>query len=836
MINVSSSLLSDLACAHCGLPVPCALAPAAGQEGERLQAFCCSGCRTVYFAIHEDGLGRFYDLGRELDERQPARTTDRAYTELDDPSFTETHVEAVGERHSAVELYLEGVHCASCMWLIERLPRVLEGVTEVSLDLRRSVARVVWDQQRVSLPQIARRLDRLGYPVHPAKHLDLARTRRAEDRRQLARLGIAGALAGNAMLFAFALWGGAFSGMAESHALLLRGVSLAFALLSVFGPGRVFLAGAWSAVRAGTLHMDVPVAVALLVGTGWGAANVARGTGEVYFESITAVVFLLLVGRWIQHRQTRSANDAVELLYSLTPSTARRLESGAELHARGTEVPVAALAPGDRVEVLAGETLPADGRLLAGRAGFDLATLTGESRPVVLSPGEEVHAGTLCLDGRVVLEVSRTGVESRLGQLMQLVERASAEKPKLVQRTDRMAKRFVAATLTAAALTALLWSFLDPARAVEQAVALLIVTCPCALGLATPLAFQAAIGRAARRGILIKGGEVLERLAGVGTLLLDKTGTLTEGRLRVTTFEGDESVGPYVAALEQQVAHGAARAILAELGPVPPGFRAEPGEIASTGIEGRVWPSARAEARARELAIGSEAWIRSRAEVPERFERAIAAILLAGESPVLIAEERATVAVLSLSDPLQKGAREAVEQLEALGWEPQLLSGDHPATVAAVALKLGLDSQESRGGVSPEAKLDAVFAARANGLTVMVGDGVNDAAALSAADGGVAVHGGAEASLRAADVFLSRPGIGAVVDLMEGARRTVDVVKRNLAVSLAYNVFAAGLAIAGVLHPLHAAALMPLSSLTVVTLSYRSRTFDAEPRNPRPAR
>ena len=297
-----------VACAHCGLPVPDGLVDA---EAER--QFCCSGCATVFEAIQSAGLTRFYDLEREADdERVPAAPSARPYAEYDEPRFAELYVRGASDGSASVELFLEGVHCASCVWLVERLPLVLEGVLEVRLDLHRQIAAVRYDPARVELSSIGRALDRFGYPSHPCRSVELAERRRAEERRHLWRVGVAGACAGNAMLAAFALWGGAAEGMEPWVTRLLRAWSLGFTLVAVLGPGSVFLKGAWASLCARAPHMDLPVAIALVLGTAWGAVNTVRGTGEVYFESLTAVVFLLLVGRWVQHRHQRTAAEAVE--------------------------------------------------------------------------------------------------------------------------------------------------------------------------------------------------------------------------------------------------------------------------------------------------------------------------------------------------------------------------------------------------------------------------------------------------------------------------------------------------------------------------------------------
>jgi Cu2+-exporting ATPase len=388
-----------------------------------------------------------------------------------------------------------------------------------------------------------------------------------------------------------------------------------------------------------------------------------------------------------------------------------------------------------------------------------------------------------------------------------------------VQTADRLAGWFVAAVLALAALTAVLWWSRGPAAALDHAIALLIVTCPCALGLATPLALSAAVGQAARAGLLVKGADVLEALTRGGRLWLDKTGTVTTGELRVVAWEGDPEARVLAAALEAHSAHPVARAIVAAVPRHLPAGEAV--ETQGGGVRGRVG--------GREVSIGSAAYVAAEATVPPALAATAESWSVQGLTVVLVAVDGTVRAVAALGDRLRDEAAGAVPRLRALGFRPGLLSGDHSAAVAAVARRMGIDREDARGAVSPERKLEVIRASAAEGPVVMVGDGVNDAAALAAAGVGIAVHGGAEAALAAADVYVAHPGIDAVVRLVEGAHRALAVVRRNLAFSLLYNIAGVALAMTGVLDPVVAAVLMPISSLTVIVSSYRARTFSPCP-------
>lgn len=798
-------------CAHCALPVPTGLV-----RPDAAQQFCCRGCETAYSIIHGCGLDAYYRLRRNAEtDRAPARGTAKGYAEFDDAAFARLYTRPAPGGLMQAELMLEGVHCAACVWLLEKLPMILHGVVEARLEVRRSAIQIKWDPATVSLSAIARTLDALGYIPHPARNGAARDARREMDRRMLIRLAVAGACAGNVMLLALALYAGMFDAMERQYVQLFRWASMAISLVSLAWPGSTFFRGAWTAIRTRTLHLDLPIAVGLAAGGIWGIVNTIRGEGEIYFDSLSVLVFALLAGRMIQHRQQRWAADAVELLYSLTPTSARVLRDGSFVDA-----PIEAVSQGDTVEVRAGESVPVDGVITSGESTVDQSLLTGESKPVRVAAGDTIAAGAVNLSGRLVVSVEATGEATRVGRLMRMVEEASRRRAPIVRLADRIAGWFVGGMLGLAALTAAIWMYLDPSRAVDNAAALLIVTCPCALGLATPLAMTVAIGRAARRGILVKGGDALQSLSRPGVIYLDKTGTITQGATALVAWHGPEAVKPLVAALEMESAHPIARALVRALGGTVNGERATDVRVESSGIEGVV--------SGRRIRVGSPAFVR-RSAGPASLADVEARIIAAGLTPVLVSVDGQIVAAAGMGDPIRPDAAEAVRALRQVGYRVGILSGDHPDLVAAVGRSLGLDDRDVRGGVSPEQKLAVVQQTAASGPVVMVGDGVNDAAALAAATVGIAVHGGAEASLTAADIYLGAPGLRPITDLVAAARRTMHVIRINFSAAIFYNTLAATLAMTGLLNPIIAAILMPVSSLTVLTFSFRSRTFGDRP-------
>lgn len=375
---------TEVACAHCGL----AVAPG-DVEIARLRQFCCTGCRTAFAILHERGLGAYYGMA---DRREaPVRPTGRAYDEFDHPAFAQLYVTAGAGGLARTELYLEGVHCASCVWLVERMPLLLPGVARAELDVRRSLAVVEWNAARQPLSAVARALDTLGYPPHPFRGVVRAAMRRQEDRAMLVRIGVAGAIATNVMLLALVLYSAEGPGMDPALERFFRWASLALTVPALAWPGRVFFTGAWAALRTRSLHMDLPIAIALAAGLVRGAINTVRDAGPIYFDGLAVLVFALLVGRFLQQRGQRLATDSAELLHALAPASARVVDGEDTERA----VPVEALLPGMVLAVRAGESFAADGAIVAGATRVNAALLTGESRPTAAAAGDRVFAGTL---------------------------------------------------------------------------------------------------------------------------------------------------------------------------------------------------------------------------------------------------------------------------------------------------------------------------------------------------------------------------------------------------------------------------------------------------------
>jgi Cu2+-exporting ATPase len=794
-------------CRHCGLPVPESLV-----DSRQRDQFCCSGCATAFAVITGCGLENYYKLRDALNARpSPARSRGSKYTTFDDAPFLAKHVVTTSAGLNRIEFVLSGLHCGACVWLIERLPRLAPGIVRAHANLARGTAVIEWQPERIKLSEIATWCDRLGYPPSPAGNRIHAHRFDAEHRRQLARLGLAGALAGNAMLAALANYCGVFDGISLEYARLFGWVSAGLGLVAVFGPGSVFFTNAWTALRARVPSMDIPIALGVGAGTLAGVIDTVTGTHDAYFDSLAVLVFLLLLGRYIKFLQMRRAADAMTLLQSITPRTALKKRGDGSFQ----EVSIESLQPNDIVQIPPGELIPADGTILEGRSTIDRSLITGESVGVSVGPGTDVPGGAINQSSPLTMRVLAVGMETRVGKLMTLVEDAVAQKPAVLALADRVSGWLVIAIVLLATLTMIWWLPSGGSTALRHTVALLIVACPCALGLATPLAFAVAQGKAARSGTLIRSADSIERLSGRGIIWLDKTGTITEGKLTLIQWMGDASVRSMVAAVERLSNHPIGKALTFETDLKADEFMNHPGLGVSAWVNGS------------NVLVGNLA-LMERHQVPNDrgLEREAHHWLAQGCSVVFVARDGRLVAAAALGDRIRPGSAETIKRLQSAGWIVGLLSGDDPGIVNRVAAMVGIPTERAIGGMVPEQKLSIIRDSISKEPTLMVGDGVNDSAALAAASVGIAVQGGAETALHAADVYLSRPGLEPLHDLISGSRRAMGVVYRNFAVSLTYNAVAVGLAMAGIMTPLIAAVLMPISSLTVTTLSLTGRSYE----------
>jgi Cu2+-exporting ATPase len=714
-------------------------------------------------------------------------------------------------------LFLEGLRCAGCVNRVERALRAAPGVADASVNYTSHRAWVRYDAARTDPAALVSAVEGLGYAAIPFDPAALERGPQRDARGALVRLLAAAFLAGNVMMLSLALYIGSYQGVDAETRRLLRWTALALSLPAATWCALPFWRGAWRGLRRFEITMDVPIVLGVAISFAVGVVGTLGEVHHLYLDSSAMIVFLILLGRTLESRSRARAAGAVERLAALAPATAlRRGPAGV------VEVPAAALRVGDRVIVPAGERVPADGRVVSGTSELDEALLTGESEPVLRRPGDLVTGGTRNALGEIEIELVAEPGAGVLARLAALLERAQRQRPRIQRLADRVAAVFAPAVVAVAAATAVSWrasgaGWLDTALA---AAAVLIVACPCALGLATPVAVTAAIGRAAALGILVKSGEALERCARVETAVLDKTGTLTEGRFAVDAVATAPGVAPetvleIAAAAEGASTHPAAEALRREAqarglprrDPQP--RRTLPGRGVEAGGGGE-----------RILVGARELLAERRVCVPPALEEAGAKLGERGASLAWVAQGDRALGVVALVDPLRPDAREAVARLARLGLRVSLVSGDHAAAVARAAAAAGV--ADAHAGQTPEAKVERILALRKAGHRILAaGDGINDAAALAAADVGAAMARGADVALHAADLVIRAPRLSALADAVGLSRSALRRIRENLAFAVVYNAAAIPLAMAGVLEPLPAAIAMSLSSLLVTGNSAR---------------
>jgi Cu2+-exporting ATPase len=797
-------------CHHCGEPLPAD--PVQAVVKSKTQSYCCAGCAGAAGWIDRAGLADYYRLRESLGRRVDPQAQD--YSAYDRDDVLREHSRAVeptaagadGKRE--ITLIVEGMRCAACAWLIDRAIGQLPGVDEVSVNAISGRVSLRWQPLQLRLSAVLERLAALGYSPHLSPGEGLERTRRQERRQLLLRLGVAGLGTLQAMMFAEALYLDFANEMAVPTRDFFRWVTFGVSAPVVFYSGWPFLSGMARELHQRRLGMDTLIGSSVLLAYFASLIETLRGGVHVWYDAAVMFVFFLLVARYLERMARQRANAAVDALAQARPALAWRLDAGDV----ASQVPLASLAPQDRVRVPVGEALPADGELLSAAAELDEALLSGESSAVDRRAGEPVFAGSIARRSPLEFRVTRTGQDTRLSHLMQLVERAQNQRPKVAQLADRIAGHFVAALVVIAAVTFWVWWQLAPERAFEVALAVLVVSCPCALSLAIPAALATAGNALTRLGALPLRGDALSDLAEIDTVLLDKTGTLTTGQPQIRSLEllgelDEARVRACAAALERDAGHPLARAFAGSAAAHAEALHV----VAGSGVEALIDGSL--------MRIGHARFAAGRSE---------------DDSAIWLGDGQRAYARFELEDAPRADAADAVAALKSLGLTLEILSGDSELAVAAAAATLGIARHTSRA--TPEAKLARLRALQAQGHRVlMLGDGINDGPVLAGADVSIALSGGAPLAHRAADIVLGGERLLRLPQCIALARRTRRVIRENLAWALLYNLIALPFAAAGWVTPWIAALGMAGSSLLVTANALRLQRVPRPPSAREPA-
>lgn len=775
----------DLECTLCAQPCP---------EGE---PFCCIGCRNVYSILIESGAIHEGDDPRETDLFKRSLELGLISNAAADPARQRVPVNAVEEEKL---FHVAGMWCGACGWFIERVLSREPAVRQAEVFFTSDLLRVRYCPQYLPASRIEERLRTLGYKVSPND--GEARDQTLDRRRELLRLGIAAFLWLNVMTLNLSVY------LGGGYQHFLPFLVMALATPVVFYCGMPILRMAWLGLRQGVARMETLLAIGILAAYGYSVTQALRGGNHIYFDIACAIVTLVLLGRFVERNAKESTTRAITGLYRMLPVKARVLAGGRERF-----VAIDALAPDDMFVVKAGERIPADGVVVSGESHVDESILTGESRPVARRPGETVSGGSLNTSGVLEVRATSTGRDSVAGRIVQSVEAALSRRSDIERLADKVSRIFVPCVIALAALVGMvsLIAGLSSAEAVLRAITVLVIACPCALGIATPLAITAAVGAASRRGILISDPRALEIVRRIDTVLLDKTGTITEGRFSLLEFDPDDL--PMAAAIEAYSEHPLARAVIEKAGAVLPASNIEIRK--GRGILGDVY-GRRVFCGNRmlltESALPIEASLDARARAAEAC----------GHTVSFYGWDARAAGILVFGDRVRDDAPSLVAALKKRGMRAMIVSGDSAGTVQSVAEAVGAD--EWFAEVLPEAKQSLVAHLQARGLhVVMAGDGINDGPALAQADLGIAMGSGASLAMQASHVVLMTSQLDRIPEIFDLARRTLRIVRQNLFWAFFYNVAGISLAVSGRLNPIAAAGAMVASSLFVAWNSSRLR-------------
>lgn len=782
----------DKTCYHCGEEVPANtdfIVEILGQDRD----MCCPGCESVAKTIVESGLVSYYQY-----RTAPAEKADLVPEQLrnlihyDNEEVQGEFVRQTDE-YSEVTLSLEGVSCAACAWLIEKQLVHHKGVVSIRVNTTTNRALLSWSKSEAKLSELLAAIHQLGYKAAPFEADNQEAAYHRQMKQYLYRLGIAGIATMQVMMLAVALYLEVFGDLDPQFKQYFRVVSLIFATPVLLYSALPFYLNAWRSLKGRTLGMDVPVSVALIFAYVASLVATVTENGEVFFESISMFTFFLLLGRFLEMRARRQAAAASANLLKLVPAIATKLD--------GSQTPVKSLTVGDQIRVLPGEHIPADGVVLKGRIHINEAMLTGESVPVVKQQGDNVFAGTLNGDESFELEVTTKKADSVISHIVRLQDEAQMSKPKIAEIADVVARYFVAVILIIAAGTWFYWHQSKPEDAFWIMLAVLVATCPCALSLATPTAITCATSRLGNLGILLRKGHVFETLCKVNHLVIDKTGTLTEGNIAITDVKihGQLDVDTCLAvaaSMEQHANHPIAKAFGQYLQP----------DVEVTNVENMIGFGVHGDLNGKMCKLGSEKFV-------------LGGVKGSTLPSVYLSIDGVHQATFFYKDPIRKESETLITQLSKVGVKTTLLTGDSIEHAEPVAQAMGITSVVA--SATPEDKLNFLSTLKADEVSMMVGDGINDAPILAGAHLSVAMGGGTDVAKASADMVLLGDRLDKLIIARQLALKTRKIIRENLAWSLGYNLLILPLAVAGLVAPYIAVVGMSVSSIIVVSNSLR---------------
>lgn len=761
------------------------------------QPMCCIGCQAVAQNIVDQGMTDYYKYrtvrAGKVEQLVPEQL---AFIKSYDNEDIQDEFIATNDNISEVLLSVEGITCAACAWLIEKQLLNLNTVKRVDVNTSTNRAMIQWDKTSTPLSEIITSLAKIGYKAYPFQSDIEAQQKQQTAKAYIRRLGVAGLMTMQVMMFAFAMYFGMFSGMDSNFEQYFRWISLVLASPVILYSALPFLTNAINGLKAKQLNMDLPVSLAIFGAFGASCYATFMQVGEVYFESVCMFTFLLLLGKYLEFRARLKASEFTANLQKLLPLTARTInDSGEELIIAAKKLKL-----NDVVLIKAGETIPADGELIKGKTTVDESMMTGEHQPVTKFIGHNVYAGCVNHDGVIEIKINKIGQNTLLNQIIRLQHSALTKRPKLVEITDKVAQWFIACLLIFASLTAIGWYQIDPEHAFWIIISVLVATCPCALSLAIPTALTCAVATLTRKGVLIKQAHVLETLSQITLFAFDKTGTLTQGKFSLDEVDildkqyTKAQVLDMAAMLERYSEH-----------PIASAFdEITPAHHNLNNVEVHPGLGISAQDANNHYAIGKSGWFNS------KKSNAQASLYI----------NKQVVARFYFIDKVKNDAKKLIGSLQSQNLTCHMLTGDASDAGQKVAKQLNLESVQS--GCSPQDKQTAVEQwSSQNEVVAMVGDGVNDSPVFASAHLSIAMETGADISKNSADVVLLNSDLASIDHLLNVAKQTRRIIKQNLALSLLYNASILPLAALGLVAPWMAVIGMSASSIIVISNSLR---------------
>ena len=793
-------------CYHCGLPVTETdkyTLPIAGEA----QQMCCLGCLTVASFIISNELQDYYNFRDQLASSQENNKSED-YNYVDEPAIYEEYVHEDGESSYSTVLLIDNINCAACVWLIEGLVEKLPGIKKFSINLINHRARLTWDPGQIKLSELFKKIANLGYKANFDSPVLQENLIRAEKRYLLRSLALSGLAMMQVMTFAVSLYLGAFQGIDDQYKILFFYVSLVVTTPVLLYSGMPFLVGAWRNLRNKSIGMDVTISIALVSAYGISVYNTIMGLEHVYFDSICMFIFLLTLGRYLEVSARSRCGDSLQRLHTILPTTVTVIQEDGFLVKRLSE-----LKKGERVQIKPGEIIPADGLVVSGISSINEKLFTGELSPKLKTIGDKLIAGMENIDSVLEMDVEENGHGTVLSNIMTLLDRAQSEKPKIIGLAQQVTGYFVSIVILLAVVSLGIWWQIDSARAFAISFAVLVISCPCALSLATPMALTACTNYLAKYGFLVTRGHVIETLAEVDTVVFDKTGTLTAGKYQVEVVELADNVDfkqaiSVVASIEANSEHPIAKAFVAYAKDKNIQL------VKASDVKNAINQGIEAKIDEKTYRVGTEKYV---------SQLLGSLFVIEPQNPglwVLLADEQRVLGKFKLHDPVRNEALEAIQNLQQLKLKLHILSGDSSDQVDKIGHALAI--RHVRSGASPQDKyLYLQELQRAGAKVAMVGDGVNDTPGLNLANVSVAMGDACDLTKFNADSVLLNNDLCKLVDAVKICRFAKLIIKENLLWAIGYNLLALPLAACGMIAPYFSVIGMTASSLIVIGNSLR---------------